>query len=205
MHQELHGDLHPGNVLVDADGLLHLIDWGNTVPLAGMLPPVWRALRAALAADAQALADALIELSTDPAAARARRAEIRDSLMRTLQKKRMRPLGRWFVWTLALEGPEGWLQRAQLLGQLMSNSQHLGLVVRGEYLHLSRSAGAMLGTLGSLYKGMPPAVIAADVLWALNSFPARAVRDALRGKQVEWREGAAALARRAVFAAPAAA
>jgi hypothetical protein len=81
----------------------------------------------------------------------------------------------------------------------MSNTQHLGLVVRGEYLHLSRSVGAMLGTLGSLYKDMPRGRVAADVLWALNSFPARAVQDALRGKQVELRDGAGALARRALF------
>ena len=203
IHQEVHGDLHPGNVLVDGSGMLHLIDWGNTVPLAGMLPPVWRALRAALTADADALTDALVELSTDPMAARARRAEIREALARTLQKKRVRPLGRWFAWTLALEGPEGWLQRAQLLGQLMSNTQQLGLVLRGEYLHLSRSAGAMLGTLGSLYKGMPRHRVAADLLWALNRFPAQVVQDALRGKRVQWRQDAAALARRAVFAAPA--
>jgi ubiquinone biosynthesis protein len=205
IHQEVHGDLHPGNVLVDGSGMLHLIDWGNTVSLAGMLPPVWRAMRAALTADAGALADALIALSADPQAARARRAEIRESLMRTLQKKRMRPLGRWFAWTLALEGSDGWLQRAQLLGQLMSNSQQLGLALRGEYLHLSRSASAMLGTLGSLYKGMPPQRVVADLLWALNSFPAQALQDALRGKRGQWREDAAALARRAAFAVPAAA
>jgi predicted unusual protein kinase regulating ubiquinone biosynthesis (AarF/ABC1/UbiB family) len=199
VHQEVHGDLHPGNVMVDAQGTLHLIDWGNTVQLAGKVAPVWRYLRGALVADADELTDALIDICTEPEAARARRAEIRDALQRTLQKKRIRPLGRWFAWTLALEGPEGWMQRAHLLGQLMSNTQHLGLVVRGEYLHLSRSAGAMLGTLGSLYKDVPPARVAADLLWALNSFPARALQDTLRGKRSELREGAVALARRAAF------
>ena len=199
IHQEVHGDLHPGNVMVDADGTLHLIDWGNTVQLAGKVAPVWRYLRGALTADADAVTDALIAICTDPAAAMARRTEIREALARTLQKKRIRPLGRWFAWTLALEGPDGWLQRAHLLGQLMSNTQHLGLVVRGEYLHLSRSAGALLGTLGSLYKDMPPGRVAADVLWALNSFPARAVQDALRGRRVELRERAGTLARRALF------
>ena len=156
----------------------------------------------ALTADADAVTDALIAICTDPAAALARRAEIREALARTLHKKQIRPLGRWFAWTLALEGPEGWLKRAQMLGQLMSNTQHLGLVVRGEYLHLSRSAGAMLGTLGSLYKDMPRQRVAADLLWALNTFPARALQDALRGKKVELRDGATALARRAVFAGP---
>jgi ubiquinone biosynthesis protein len=199
LHQEVHGDLHPGNVLVDAAGTLHLIDWGNTVQLAGKVAPLWRYLRGALSADADAVADALIAICTDPAAATARRAEIRDALARTLHKRQIRPLGRWFAWTLALEGPDGWLQRAHMLGQLMSNTQHLGLVVRGEYLHLSRSASAMLGTLGSLYKDMPPGRVAADLMWALNSFPARAVQDALRSKRGELRAGAVALARRAFF------
>ena len=110
IHQEVHGDLHPGNVMVDADGTLHLIDWGNTVQLAGKVAPVWRYLRGALTADADAVTDALIAICTDPAAALARRAEIREALARTLHKKQIRPLGRWFAWTLALEGPEGWLQ-----------------------------------------------------------------------------------------------
>lgn len=203
VHREVHGDLHPGNVMVDAEGLLHLIDWGNTVQLAGKVAPLVRYLRGALGADADVLTDALIELCTEPQTARARRAEIREALAHTLQKKKVRPMGRWFAWTLALEGPEGWMQRAQLLGQLMSNTQHLGLVVRGEYLHLSRSASAMLGTLGSLYKGVPRHLVAADLLWALNSFPARALQDVLRGKGGELRHGAAARARRLVFAAAA--
>ena len=197
VHQEVHGDLHPGNVMVDADGLLHLIDWGNTVQLSGKMAPLWRYLRGALVADADAVADALIAMCTEPEAAHARRGQIRAALAQTLHKKHIRPIGRWFAWTLALEGPDGWMQRAHLLGQLMSNTQHLGLVVRGEYLHLSRSAGAMIGTLGSLYKGVPPRLIVADLLWVLNSFPARALRDALRGKRVEMRDSVVALARRA--------
>jgi hypothetical protein len=205
VHQEVHGDLHPGNVLVDAAGTLHLIDWGNTVPLAGKVAPVWQYLRSALAADADALTDALIAVCTEPDAARARRAQIRDALARTLQKKRIRPLGPAFALTLAREGSDGWMQRAQLLGQLMSNTQHLGLVVRGEYLHLSRSAGAVLGTLGSLYKDMPPRRIAADLLWALSLFPPQLLGDALRGRRGELLDGAGALARRLLFAGPAAA
>lgn len=197
VHQEVHGDLHPGNVMVDADGLLHLIDWGNTVQLSGKMAPLWRYLRGALVADADAVADALIAMCTEPEAALARRGQIRAALAQTLHKKHIRPIGRWFAWTLALEGPDGWMQRAQLLGQLMSNTQHLGLVVRGEYLHLSRSVSAMIGTLGSLYKGVPPRLIVADLLWVLNSFPARALRDALRGKRVEMRDSVVALARRA--------
>jgi predicted unusual protein kinase regulating ubiquinone biosynthesis (AarF/ABC1/UbiB family) len=200
IHQEVHGDLHPGNVMVGPDQRLHLIDWGNTVQLAGKLAPVLAYLRGALVADADLVTDALIAVSTDPAAARARRAEIRDALARTLQKKGVRPLGRWFAWTLWLEGSDGWLKRANALGHLMSNTQHLGLVVRGEYLHLSRSAGAMLGTLGGLYHGLPPHHVAADVLWALNTFPARAIADALRGQPASLRDRLLALARQAMTA-----
>jgi ubiquinone biosynthesis protein len=202
IHHEVHGDLHPGNVMVDRGGRLHLIDWGNTVQLAGRLAPVWQYLKGALLAEPDAVTDALIAVCTNPDAARARRVEIRDALARTLQKRRIRPLGRWFAWTLALEGLEGWLQRAHVLGQLMSNTQHLGLVVRGEYLHLSRSTGAMLGTLGSLYKDVPRHRVVADVMWVLNSFPVKALQDALRGKSAALLGSADALARRAVWAAP---
>jgi len=64
----------------------------------------------------------------------------------------------------------------------MSNTQHLGLVVRAEYLHLSRSTSAIAGTLGSLYKGVPRHRVAADLLWVLNSFPARALGDVVRSR-----------------------
>ena len=202
IYKEVHGDLHPGNVMVGKDARLHLIDWGNTVQLAGKVAPVLRYLKGALVADADAVTDALIALCTDPPAAQARRVEIRSALQRTLGKKQIKPLGPHFAWTLYREGPEGWLKRANMLGHLLSNTQHLGLVVRGDYLHLSRSATAMFGTLGSLYQGVPRRRVLADVLWALNTFPARALRDALRGKSANLRDELAALARRVVFAAP---
>jgi len=202
VYQEVHGDLHPGNVMVDPQGRLHLIDWGNTVQLAGSLAPVLRYLKGALVADPDAVADALIAMCTEPEAAQARRAEIRAALQRTLQKKHIQPLGHNFAWTLSREGPDGWLKRANLLGHLMSNTQHLGLVVRGEYLHLSRSAAAMLGTLGGIYRGVPRWRVVSDVMIALNTFPARLLQDAVRGKRGELRNKLSALARRAVFAAP---
>ena len=102
-------------------------------------------------------------------------------LARTLAKKGVRPLGLAFGWTLYREGPDGWLKRANLLGQLMSNTQQLGLVLRGEYLHLSRSVGAMVGTLAGLYAGVPRRRVMLDLMLALNTFPARVLQDALRG------------------------
>jgi ubiquinone biosynthesis protein len=202
VYQEVHGDLHPGNVMVDRDGRLHLIDWGNTIQLAGKILPVLNYLKGALVANPDAITDALIAISSDPEAARARRDEIRDALVRTLDKKSIKPLSYDFVWMLYQEGPDGWLQRANTLMHLMSNTQQLGLVVRGEYLHLSRSLVAMIATLGNLYDGVPRYRALADILITVNSFPARLLQDFLRSKKSEIRHLAGTLARRAVFAAP---
>ena len=200
--QEIHGDLHPGNVMVDKEGRLHLIDWGNTIQLAGKILPVLNYLKGAAVANPDAITDALIAISTDPESAMARRDEIRDALVRTLDKKSIKPLSYDFVWMLYQEGPDGWLQRANTLMHLMSNTQQLGLVVRGEYLHLSRSLVAMVATLGNLYDGVPRYRAVADIVIAVNSFPARLLQDFLRSKQSEIRSLAVSLARRAVFAAP---
>ena len=202
VYQEVHGDLHPGNVMVDKDRRLHLIDWGNTIQLAGKMVPVLNYLKGALVANPDMLTDSLIAICTDPEAAIARRAEIREALVRTLDKKNIQPLSYDFVWMLYQEGPEGWLKRANTLMHLMSNTQQLGLVVRGEYLHLSRSLVAMIATLGNLYDGVPRYRALADILITVNSFPARLLQDYLRSKKTDIRHMAGALARRAVFAAP---
>ena len=188
IHQEVHGDLHPGNVMVDRAGRLHLIDWGNTVLLAGKLAPVLAYLKGALVADADLLTDALIAISTDPEAALARRAEIREALARTLAKKQIKPLSYDFAWTLYREGTEGWLKRANTLMQLASNTQQLGLVLRGEYLHLSRSLAAMIATLGGLYEGVPRTRALADIVITVNTFPARVLQDFLRGKKADFQQ-----------------
>lgn len=202
VYQEVHGDLHPGNVMVDKAGRLHLIDWGNTIQLAGKMVPVLNYLKGALVANPDMMTDALIAICTDPDAARARRGEIRAALVRTLEKKSIKPLSYDFAWMLYQEGPQGWLTRANTLLHLMSNTQQLGLVVRGEYLHLSRSLVAMIATLGGLYEGVPRARVVADILITLNTFPARLLQDFLRSNRSDIRHAVTALARRAVFAAP---
>jgi len=202
VYQEVHGDLHPGNVMVDKAGRLHLIDWGNTIQLAGKMLPVLNYLKGALVANPDLMTDALIAICTDPQAAQARRADIRAALVRTLDKKSIKPLSYDFAWMLYVEGPQGWLTRANTLLHLMSNTQQLGLVVRGEYLHLSRSFVAMIATLGSLYEGVPRRRVVADILITVNTFPARLLQDFLRSNRSDIRQSVTALARRAVFAAP---
>lgn len=202
VYQEVHGDLHPGNVMVDKAGRLHLIDWGNTIQLAGKMLPVLNYLKGALVANPDLMTDALIAICTDPEAARARRGEIRAALVRTLDKKSIKPLSYDFAWMLYSEGPQGWLTRTNTLLHLMSNTQQLGLVVRGEYLHLSRSFVAMIATLGSLYEGVPRRRVVADILITVNTFPARLLQDFLRSNRSDIRLAITALARRAVFAAP---
>ena len=202
VYQEIHGDLHPGNVMVDRAGHLHLIDWGNTIHLAGKVAPILSYLKGAMVADPDAMTDALISISTDVHAAKARRTEIRDALVRTLNKKDISALSYNFIPVLYKEGPEGWLKRVNALMQLMSNTQQLGLVVRSEYLHLSRSIGAMVGTMGSLYKDVPRYAAVSDIVLTVNSFPARLLQDFLRSKKSEIRQMMINLARRAVFASP---
>lgn len=202
IYQEIHGDLHPGNVMVDKNGHIHIIDWGNTIHLAGKVAPILSYIKGAMVADPDAMTDALISISTDPGAAQIRRNEIRDALIRTLAKKDISPLSYDFIPVLYKEGPEGWLKRANTLIQLMSNTQQLGIVVRSEYLHMSRSIGAMIGTLGSLYKDVPRYLATADILLTINTFPARLLQDFLLSKRSEIRQLIITLARRAVFAPP---
>ena len=89
--------------------------------------------------------------------------------MERVDKKQITPLTLGFAWTLYREGPEGWLKRANTLMQLASNTQQLGLVLRGEYLHLSRSLTAMVATLGGLYEGVPRWRAAPSPRWRISS------------------------------------
>lgn len=176
VYQEIHGDLHPGNIMVDDDGELHLIDWGNAINLQGKWRPVWQYVSAALAADSELLADALIEMSTDRLANQARRDDIVDLLKETLRKRNIQPLGRRFYVQLAREGLPGLQKRLHAVAQMMSNTQQLDLVVRSEYMHLSRSLFAALGSYLSLYSGQPMRAIS-DLLAGVALFPVNYLRD----------------------------
>jgi hypothetical protein len=177
-YRECHGDLHPGNIMVGDNGDLYLVDWGNSVQLDGKWGNVWRYLVGALIADPERLADALIEVSTHPEINRQRRAEIRGLLRETLDKKRVTTLQRHnFLWLLGRGGWKGLHRRGQAVLQLMSNTQHLGLVVRSDYLHLSRSLFAAAGSFTSIYEGSGRWAMWRDLARSVGRFPWLLVRD----------------------------
>lgn len=184
VYQEIHGDMHPGNIMIDDDGELHLIDWGNAINLRGKWRPVWQYVSAALIADPELLADALIEMSTDRLANQARRDDIVRLLKETLEKRGIYPLGqssrnhgsRNALWQLTQEGVPGFQKRRHAVAQMMSNTQQLDLVIRSEYMHLSRSLFAALGSYLSLYSGQPLRALA-DLATGVALFPLHYLRD----------------------------
>lgn len=188
VYNELHGDLHPGNIMVGSDGDLHLIDWGNVVQLEGLWGPVWHYLVGAILADTEVLTDTLVSMSTEPAASAARRAEIQALLDETLRKKGVTPLSRYNVLTeLRKGGIEGLLQRGRTVLQLMANTQQSGVVISREYVHLSRSLLAAIGSFGTLYEDTPRRLVALDFVRSFVRMPAVAVRDIARRELSRWR------------------
>jgi ubiquinone biosynthesis protein len=167
VHGEIHGDLHPGNIMIGSDGALYLIDWGNTVPLDGKWPAVWKYLAGAVLADPDLLAEALIAISTQPEANAARRHEIRAALVETLAKKKVETLTRTnFLAVLRRGGAAGLHRRGQAVLQVMSNTQTTGIVLKREYLHLSRALLAAVGSFGSLYEDTGKQLLLRDLVHA---------------------------------------
>lgn len=153
-YRELHGDLHPGNIMVGADGALTLIDWGSVVDLRGKWRPVIDYLAGAILADTALLTEALIRVSIHPEQNDSRRDQIRAALDETLRRKNITPLTRrGALRDLRAGGMTGLHRRAQAVLQLMANTQQTGLVLTRDYLHLSRAVMALAGSYGALYEG----------------------------------------------------
>src|SRR5581483_5064095 len=188
MYQEMHGDLHPGNIMIGADGALHLIDWGNVVPLEGKWGAVWEYLTGAITADLDLLTDALIQVSTTPDENRARRDEIHAALAETLKKKGVTPLTRRnFLLELKRGGVAGLHTRGQTILHLMSNTQHAGVVIKKEYLHLSRALMAAAGSFGTLYEKSPKRLLMLDLAFGLARLPWKLARDITFAEVSFWR------------------
>jgi predicted unusual protein kinase regulating ubiquinone biosynthesis (AarF/ABC1/UbiB family) len=192
LYQEIHGDLHPGNIMVGSDGALYLIDWGNTVPLEGKWPAVWTYLTGAVLADPQLLADALIDISTQPAENAARRGAILAALAETLAKKKVITLTRAnFVRELRRGGFDGLHRRAQTVMHLMSNTQTTGIVLKQEYLHLSRALMAAVGSFGTLYEDSSKRLLVRDLAEGMLRLPVRYTRERVGAEVSSWRARAA--------------
>ncbi|MDX1589034.1 MAG: AarF/UbiB family protein [Oleiphilaceae bacterium] len=179
VYQEFHGDLHPGNVMVNPDGKLYLIDWGNVVDMRGKWLMVRDYLLAVLMGDTRKLADCLIAMSTDAPGNRARRDQIVAALDDTLQKRHITPIRQMSLRAILREGRPGLQRRLQTAAHLVSNTYQLKLVLQGDYLHLSRSLMAMGGTYGNLYRGLSPLVMVRDLSLDLTLFPLNLARERL--------------------------
>lgn len=177
VYHEFHGDLHPGNVLFSSSGDMFLVDWGNCVDLNGKWTHLWDYISGAMLADADLLTTALINISSNPEQNKKREAEIKATLEQTLIKKNVTPLTMNFVFQLKREGMAGLHRRLQVVFHLMSNTQHLGLVVKSEYLHLSRSIAAIIGTYLQLYKDVSKFYLFFDSVKTLTQFPISLVLD----------------------------
>ncbi|MCH8499548.1 MAG: phosphotransferase [Marinobacter sp.] len=171
VYNELHGDLHPGNIMVSPDAELYLIDWGNAVNMHGKWSFVRDYLISVLIADTGRLADMLIEMSTHPDHNRGRRDEIVLRLQETLQRREVSPLTDDIMLTLWREGMPGLHRRLQTSMQLLSNTYQLGIVIQSDYLHLSRSFVAMAGAYMNIYDGLPRSIMIRDTLKSLLLFP----------------------------------
>jgi ubiquinone biosynthesis protein len=178
LYGELHGDLHPGNIMLDEDGELHLIDWGNVIQVRGKWRLVGEYLTGALLADTGRLTDALVQMSVRPDESAARRKDIQASLDALLRKRGVRTLTRRnFLSELRRGRVQGLLQRAKSVLHLMGNTQQVGVVLSKDYLHLSRSLLAAAGSFGALYENTPKTAMLRDALRFAARLPFRAGRD----------------------------
>jgi ubiquinone biosynthesis protein len=188
VYNEIHGDLHPGNVMVGSDGGLHLIDWGNVVQLEGKVGPVWNYLVAAILADTSMIADSLVAMSTQPEENAKRWEQIKATLDETLMKKGVTPLTAMnFLVELRRGGIEGLHRRGQTVLHLMSNTQQIGVVLKRDYLHLSRALFAAAGSLGSLYEDTSKRLMLRDVVRSFLRLPINVTQDVLHHEVSSWR------------------
>lgn len=171
VYQEFHGDLHPGNLLVDEEQRLYFIDWGNSVDISEIWRPALDYLRAIFAADAHAITEAMIALGGAPDELAGRRVEILHLVEQALAESGLTALGPDFALTLYREGTDGLQQRLELALSLGSIMSRQGIVINTEYLHLSRSITAMLGSFLGIYKGVSRLALAQDAARVLLQFP----------------------------------
>lgn len=171
VYKEFHGDLHAGNVLVDADKKLYFIDWGNTVALEHIWRPALVYVHAVLTGDVDAVVGAVIGMSTDGKASAKARKEIEAIVIKAFAATDVTPLSYDFARTLYDEGVDGLIGRVDLAMRLASGLARQGVVIKGDYLHLSRSIAAMIGSYMSIYSGLPRSAMLKDAIQVSWRFP----------------------------------
>ncbi len=152
-YKQIHGDLHPGNILVDQSGVIYLIDWGNCIQIKDKFSHILNYIQGVLLADTEKITDALIAISSDPAGNRKRRIEIRDSLQQVLARKGVHPLLKTSLSSLWRRSREDLQRRIEAIPHLLSNTYPMGIVIESNYLQISRSISALAGTYLSLFPG----------------------------------------------------
>lgn len=176
--KEFHGDLHQGNIMVKAHTRLYFIDWGNTVDLRDIWRPVLSYLGAVCQCDAEATARSLIAMSPSPEQARGALADITALADKTFAQAKLTPLQLRRSLSLIKEGKPGLKKRLEVAFNLLANLSRQGIPVKGEYLHLSRSFSAMIGSFLGLYQGLPTRDMVQDILSVWLRFPVKAGLDA---------------------------
>ncbi|MCZ6829819.1 MAG: AarF/UbiB family protein, partial [Gammaproteobacteria bacterium] len=183
VYREFHGDLHPGNVLVTEQQRLYFIDWGNTVDISTIWKPALKYFQSVLAGDAEAIVDAMIELGSDAEKMAASRNELTKLVEQTLADAGIKPLGYDFLLTLYKEGQDGLIKRAELAINLATTISRQGIVIRADYMHLTRSLTAMVGSYLGIYRGLPRMALIQDIVQVLVRFPALESMRQLSGYQ----------------------
>jgi hypothetical protein len=90
----------------------------------------------------------------------------------TLAESDIAPLGYDFAWTLYREGQEGLARRAEMALNLATTLTRQGVVIRSDYMHLTRSLTAMVGSYLGIYKGLSRMVLVRDIAQVIVQFPA---------------------------------
>lgn len=173
IYREFHGDLHAGNVMVTEDQLVYFVDWGNTVDVNGIWKPALQYLQAVLSGQVDATCDAILGMCCEPDMSAAGREELATIVSQTFSDASVSPLGIDFALILYREGIEGINKRMELAMNLAAAIGRQGIIMKGEYMHLTRSVAAMLGSLLGLYKGLPKTDMIQDLLQILLLFPSR--------------------------------
>ena len=124
-----------------------------------------------LAGDADAIVEAIVELGTDRKQMEACRSELTRHVTQILAEADLEPLGYDFLLTLYREGQQGLANRLELAINLATALSRQGIVVRADYMHLTRSLTAMVGSYLSIYRGLSRVALVQDIVQVLVQFP----------------------------------